>query len=169
MYEYTPPQNKKAALGAALACILTGSALCLPYNPKNSLFFSVLLCMGIVFLFAGAFVFFRFVMMSFTYRIEQNTDGTLDFCVICRIGKRLRTLCRVSLRDITGIYDSAQYKKLIKKSQFTSRYSYCPLTTKPYFLTLDNDDGSALIRFLSDKKLAYIISSNINNRKNNIF
>ena len=163
MYEYSPPQNKKAALSAAFACLLPGALLIMPPRSLSPLLFSSLSCVGIALSVLGLFIFFRFFLTSFTYRLEYLDSGSIDFTIICRTGKRLRTVCRVSSDTFISLYDPSR-KKELKKLSPDAKYSYQPFTFKPYTLCLHEDEKTVCIRFLPDKKLASLILQLIDNK-----
>ena len=100
MYEYTPARKKTRELITAL--LLVGIAIAIysvsqiPKLPYPALFQLV----AVFFLVGAVLIVTRFVMRQFTFRVERTEEGAMDLVVVERYGRRLTTVCRISVDRI---------------------------------------------------------------------
>jgi len=163
MYRYTPKPNRLPAFFLAAVCLFTAFALFVPYDIGDGL--SVFLKgIGTGAFLIGFVLLDRYAFTTFSYSLEANDSvpGRMDFVVSSVRYGRIRTVCRVSVSDVTDI---VKYDKKRKSAAGVKKYNYCPdmVGNNRYVLSLD-DDGPAEIRFSPDEKAENIIK-NIINRK----
>ena len=155
-YEYTHSPDRKIGLALSFSCFMP-SILLLLINHGNPLIQSTLRAISIFLFAAGLCIFVRFVLCTFTYRLENG-----DFTVICRTGKRIRTVCRVSFDTLCEIRElSKETRPLIKKQRRAARrsYFYCSdiFGKGRYCLFLDDGDGVCCVKLCPDAVMARMI------------
>ncbi len=101
MYEYKPSYSKKKECLAS--CILALLAvLLLALSRLQGILFPALIQAAAVLLLAGAVLLLsRFVLRSYVYRIEQGDNGERLLVILETVGKRTRTVCRLSTAYVT--------------------------------------------------------------------
>ena len=154
MYSYTPEANRKTGLALSFSFFIPSMMLLL--IKSNVAFYRSALFASSILLFAvGACVFFRFVMTSFTYRIESNYNGE-DLVILCTTGKRVRTLLRVSFDSFAELCPCQDKKK--KKTK-TKNYFYCAdiFGKGRYFLYLYDDFEACRVKFCPDETIVRVI------------
>ena len=158
MYSYTPEANRKTGLALSFSCFIPSMMLLL-IKTNVTFYRSVLFCASILLFTVGACVFFRFVMTSFTYRIESNY-GSEDLVIFCTTGKRVRTVLRVSFDSLTELCPCGN-KKDKKKRGKTKNYFYCAdiFGKGRYFLYLYDDFELCRIRFCPDETIVRAIET----------
>ena len=154
MYEYSPKPNRAPGLALGLIFFISAVALILPFQ-SDVLIASLLLGIGILFLMAACQVIERFVLTDYIYGIER-TDADIDFTVTAvRFGKN-RTVCRISVYDISELMLIGKHKR-IKGLKY---YNYCPdLIGKDRCFIRVSGDEEALIKFSPDRKMIGILST----------
>ena len=163
MYRYTPKPNRLPAVLLAAVCFLAAFALFVPYAAEDAVLI-FLRGVGTGIFLIGFVLLDRYAFTTFSYSLEANDSvpGRMDFVVSSVRYGRIRTVCRVSVSDVTDI---VKYDKKRKSAAGVKKYNYCPdrVGNNRYVLSLD-DDGPAEIRFSPDEKTVNIIK-NIINRK----
>ena len=157
MYEYSPKPDRRLAYAAVFICLFLGIFLFAPLSFADSVL--LWLRAGGIWAFAAAFMISdRYLLISYTYLIEENSNGAPDFVVSELHFKKRRTVCRISLSEIESI-------EFIKKGKpanlpnraraFNSRSEF--LTSDCYLLRGETADGKFFIKFSPDVKMANII------------
>ena len=163
MYEYSPTPNRTPGLILGVIFFVSAVVLILPFQ-SDRLLASLLIGVGILFLMASCQVIERFVLTDYIYGIERTDRGT-DFTVTAVRFKENRTVCRVSVRDISEIMMTSQHKRL----KGLKYYNYCPdlIGKNRYFIRLSGDE-EAMIKFLPDQRLINILTAFINEDQHDV-
>ena len=159
MYECSPKPNRTPGLALGLIFFVSAVALIFPFRSAR-LLSSLLFGIGLLFLMMSCSVIERFVLTDYIYGIER-TDAGVDFTVTAvRFGKN-RTVCRISVYDISELV-------LTSKHKFKGRlkhYNYCPdlIGKSRYFIRISGDE-EAIIKFSPDRTMIEILSGYINKK-----
>lgn len=152
-YDYTPEVNRKTGLALSFSCFIP-SMMLLAIRTDTPFYRSILFSLSILLFAVGACIFFRFVMTSFTYRIESNYAGE-DLVIFCTTGKKSRTVLRVSFDSLAELCQSTDKKKKTK----TKNYFYCAdaFGKGRYFLYLYDNGEMCRVRFCPDETIVRVI------------
>lgn len=83
--------------------------------------------LAVCFLVTAVFVYTKYIGVSYVYEMTEDADGTPVFVICQRTGKRISTLCRVSLCDVTAIEKlTGDERRERKVRQGFVRYVYTP-------------------------------------------
>ena len=172
-YEYDPKSPKIKELGLFLAMTLPALPL-FAFSWWVSLAVAWLYRFTAVILLTVGFAFSsRYLMRRYTYRIEPRHGVRLeappDLVVIEQVGKRIRTVCRVSLGDAVEITRLTQEnrKTLIEDAKKKRCYVYTdrlPASNDTFLTVLDGEEY-VWIRILADEKLYFLLKSAIDSNK----
>ena len=156
----TKPTNNKARLvfvfGMSLAFLfLAISTLIKSYQGLVSI-------VGVAFLTVAITVYTKYVASVYYYDITFDSEGTPLFVVRQQTGKRYTTLCRISLREISGVEkQDAKQRRAHKTPAGINKYSYLP-TLGPalvYRITTIGKYERAEILIESSEGFAELLSS----------
>lgn len=172
-YEYDPRSPKIKELGLFLAMTLPALPLfALSWGIGNV--FAWLYRLTAVLLLTVGFGFAsRYLMRRYVYRIELRDgvrlDAPPDFVVIEQIGKRVRTVCRVSVGDAVEItrLTHENCKTLIEDAKKKRCYVYTdrlPASNDTFLTVLDGEEY-VCIRVLADEKLYFLLKNAIDSNK----
>ena len=172
-YEYDPRSPKIKELGLFLAMTLPALPLfALSWGIGNV--FAWLYRLTAVLLLTVGFGFAsRYLMRRYVYRIEPRDgvrlDAPPDFVVIEQIGKRVRTVCRVSVGDAVEITRlTHENRKALAESGKKKRcYVYIAglSPAEEVLLTVLDGDEAVCIRVLADEKLYFLLKNAIDSNK----
>lgn len=172
-YEYDPKSPKIKELGLFLAMTLPALPLfAFSWGIGNTFAWLYRLTTALL-LTVGFAVASRYLMRHYVYRIEPRDgvrmDTPPDFVVIEQIGKRVRTVCRVSVGDAVEITRLTQEnrKRLIENAKKKRCYIYTDRlpTSNDAFLTVLDGEELVSIRILADEKLYLLLKSAIDSNK----
>ena len=96
----------------------------------------VIQLVALVLLTIALYFYNRYVTTSFVYEITTDADGAPVFVVSSYQGKRVSTLCRIALWDVTGVvrYTREELAKR-EKSKEVSTHKFTP-TMSPEIITV---------------------------------
>ncbi len=159
MHEYTPKPDRRLAITIAITCTVIGLALFLPIT-ENGMAMLWLRTAGVWF-FAGAFVVTdKYLITSYTYKIEGTDTGVPDLIIAELRAKKSRTVCRISLSDVTSLERlQKNEKRAFKKGSRVFNYRADLLPAECLLLTGTDRDGEFFIKFAPDKKTIELISA----------
>ncbi len=159
MYEYSPKPNRIPGLTLGLIFFISSVVLILPFQ-SDRLLASLLLGIGILFLMASCQIIERFVLTDYIYSIER-TDSGIDFTVTSVRFRKNKTVCRVSVYQISEIMLTSKHNH-VKGLKY---HNYCPdlISKNRYFMRLSGDE-EAVIKFSPDSNIMNILSSLINQK-----
>ena len=142
MYEYSPKPNRTPGLALGLIFFISAVVLILPFH-SDGLTASLLFGIGLLFLMASCSVIERFVLTDYVYGIEHTDAGT-DLTVTAVRFKKNRTVCRISVHQISELMLTSQHKS----QKRLKHYNYCPdlIGKNRYFMRISGDE-EALIKF----------------------
>lgn len=157
MYEFSPSPNKTPAYALVFICLFAGIFLFMPISLSESAMLW-LRTIGI-WAFACAFIVAdRYLLTSYTYILEENENGGADFVVSELHFKKRRTVCRISVLDIADISQNSKKDKFVfPKNARKYNYSSELLENKYTVLRVEDEGGSAFIRFLPDERMLFLI------------
>lgn len=155
IYSYKPEHADSTSkvisfvvLGAAAALIMLGEIL-KEYQP-------LLMTAGFVLAMCGVLVCIRFLLSTYTYIIEADTEAGIADLVITEIkGKTLRTVCRVSLAGGRLFAD----EKGKKPNGAVYDYRPSPFTPNSRYFEVPERDGEGFVRFSPDEKMVELMRS----------
>ncbi len=157
MYEFSPSANKTPAYVLVFICLFAGILLFMPLSLGES----VMLWLRAIGIWAFACAFIvadRYLLTSYTYIIEENANGGADFVVSELHFKKRRTVCRISVSDIAEISQNGKkHKFAFPKNARKYNYSSELLGNKYTVLRVEDEGGSAFIRFSPDEKMLFLI------------
>ncbi len=150
--KYSPPCRTAAgrillliAFTAAFTCFCFGFG---PQTPKAV----ALNCAGIVIAGTGTLVAIRGFFTRYTYFAEESdTPGEYDLVVVAALGKKERTVCRVSIRDAKILEDAGRGRRT---------YGYYPFfcEEKTYYIDPPEACGAYFVKIAADRTfLDYLI------------
>ena len=157
MYQFSPRVNKMPAYGLVFILLFTGIFLFVPIPVGDDIL--LWLRTGGVWAFACAFMISdRYLLTSYTYIIEKSADGGCDLVVSELHFKRIRTVCRVSVFSVAQVARNEKGKKFkIHRGMRKFNYRAELFDENYYILRIDEDGGSAFIKFSPDDKLISLI------------
>ncbi len=177
MYEYTPNRKKTRELITALT--LTGVAIAVYYVSQiPKIPYPVLFQLGAVFLLVGAIILItRFVMRSFTCRVEPTDAGVADFVIVEHYGRRDTVVCRISLDQVRSVErpDRQNRQALAEKQKGKRVYHYTAEFSAPDLCVVEaaeedtsGNEITVFIRICADETLFDILfTRNSNNCPSN--
>ncbi len=111
-------------------------------NIGSGLTHTIFMCLTVVCLCTGLFLFMRHEMTTYTY-IAMENDGGLDFYVDKAMGKRSSYVCYYPLKDCVALekYEKGTKKELCKRlgKTFFYRYSHNVFTKDKYIIVFQNE------------------------------
>lgn len=156
MYKFTPKNDRRLPCTAVLICIFAGIALFIPLPVSDG----ILLWLRAVGLWAFACAFViadRYLLTSYTYIIEE-TDGGADLIISELHFKKRRTVCRISLFEISSLTLSEKNRPFAfprRARIFNYRADF--LSRRFFVIQGEDKDGDFFIKFSPDAKMASII------------
>jgi hypothetical protein len=166
VYKYEPKPLKIGAYTAVIILVSAGIMLFFPTPlPKNV---SLLLpYVGILAFLVAFATYCKYIRTSYIYTVEISSVGSLDFTVTQLFFKRKRTVCRISVSDVTELCEIQRRKRRKQKENFESRkksatYKYfSELFCRSYcIIYLSENENGESIAFTPDEKLKKIILNN---------
>ena len=165
-YEYAPKTNKKKeklwvlSLVAVAACLFTVS--CIP----GVLFPALLQLAAVICLCATVLLSCRYLLRSFVYRIEETqnplVDTPLDFLILEYHGKRVQTLCRISLTEIKKVeaITKENQKQIADSLKGKNVYDYTvQLELKDrWLLRVEREEGTFYLKITANEELIRYLS-----------
>lgn len=156
-YEYFPKAQNHLAPTIGMAGLL-GAALLFLAARMMSAYAVFPQLAGVVLLTLGALMVAR-CCVRFRYRIEEDPEvpGAFDLTVALLRGKKIRTVCRLSLSDLhrVEVVTPACRRQVMKKYHNDLIHSYCPglLPARSLILRFDESDSAVVVRLCPDDTL----------------
>ena len=157
MYEFSPKPRKNLLYFIIFSCAILGIVSFAPFDisEKYSLWLKAL---GFVLLAAAFILADRYVMTYFSYSIEKNDEGGIDFCVREIRYRRARVVCRVYLHEIKEIKKIKKGKQSdISRGALVFNYRRDFLPSEHFLIRGEGKDGEFFIRFSPDDEMVNII------------
>ncbi len=161
IYLYEPKLPKKYERLIALITALLGVALFavsqIPALPIPALY----QFLGLVSLTASIVLVSRYLMRRYVYSIEMRTDGgedaPPDFVVVEHYGRRVSTVCRVSVAEIEEILpltrENRRQAATLQRGRFFYDYTADLFSANRYLVSVQSGDHLFVARILADEAL----------------
>lgn len=147
----TPPRDGRLPTAAAALLLVVGFALWLAL-PGNGLW--MIGRIGAVGLIAvGLCLAMRWLARVYTYSLEQQDSGQIDFVVAEQNGRRCTIVCRVALETITAIAQPAPRR--VRGTVYA--YLNAPFPPSTCLLTCSDPDGERFLRITPDAELLRLL------------
>ena len=151
-YEYNPtPEKRRERLWTGFLFSLAMILMILSYLPIVPLPW-ILQVLAVGLLSGCVYLAARYLLRSFSYRLEESRLGGIDLVVVEKCGKRLQTVCRISTADVTLAEKILQEnkKQLLTKTKGDRFYRYQAQT---------DPEDHYLLTFLENGETAYLLIS----------
>ena len=138
--KYTPKHTDNVMRAIYAGLIVFAFAF---MNIGTGLLHTIFMCIAVVFLCAGLFLFTRFEMTTFSYLI-RDVEDELYFYVDKATGKRGAYICFLPLKDCVAIEKMEKGKKKAIQEQhgkaFFYNYNHNRLAKDKYIVVFQNED-----------------------------
>ncbi len=158
MYSFTPKRTNNNAKLLSFVLLLS-SGLIFMASSFCGIYRGMIQTLALCMLTVGIFITTRFCLKNFTYIIEEY-DGGYDFIVNEVQGKRIFTVCRLSLNILMTCVPSENEKSLELKAK---PHNYC-VDIRPsdaYILIFRDIDNDIAVKITPDETLLKIFKSAI--------
>lgn len=152
------PQNKIAPI---LCFSAAGAGACITFAYLTAeKYRGILGILAIALITVAVFVYVKFLSSSYIYEVSADNPDDPLLVVTRRTGKRLTTLCRVAMADITDVRYEHRGEKH-KTPYGTKKYVYCPTLCPPARIRLSekNKYETAEILIEGTEELAAYLAS----------
>lgn len=161
MYRYTPQEPKRREATVTVALLLLASATIAVSKIPNILFPMLLQLVGLCLLAVFLLFTVTYLLRRYIYCIEPRDDGIVtdspDFVILQQQGKRIGTVCRISVSDVeSAVRITKENRRVLAKQIRGGRiYHYADRINPPnlYLLTVRDGDRRFYIRILADERL----------------
>ena len=156
MYEYQPKETKKREKSIVGITLLLGS-FCFGVSRIAEIALPFLYqLLAVLFFSAAVVVAVRYLMRSYRYRLEE-TDRGVDFTVTEQSGKRIQTVCRISVDEIRKICAASSMSRGDRKRFVGKRLLYPYVASiRPadlVYLLIESNGTQYLIKICADQGL----------------
>ena len=158
---YPEPQNHLAPV-IGMASLIVAAMLFLAAHMMSA--FAVLPQLaGVVLLTLGTLMLAR-SLVRFRYTVEEDAEnpGSYDLTVTLLRGKRIRTVCRLALRDLHAVdaVTPDNRRQVLEKYHNILIHSYCPgiFPARSLILRFDEGENAIVVRLCPDDSLAQMLA-----------
>ena len=155
MYSFSPPPEKSRGIAFSILSLVLSAAFFVTAARAGDVARILLNCLGICVIGVSVLIIPRAFFTVYTYTLERTeTPGEYDLVVTERIGKAVRTVCRVGASG--GTLSEERGKKTVRI------YSYRPALSSyaTVYFEPREADGEYMIAFCPDdemKRLMYML------------
>ena len=161
MYRYTPQEPKRREAAITLTVLILSIATLAASKIPDILFPTLLQLVGLCLLAAFLLLTLACLLSRYTYCIEPRDDGIItdvpDFVILYQQGKRIGTVCRISVSDVESVAHITRKKRraLAKATKGRRIYHYTDRINPPnlYLLTVRDGERRYAIRIVADERL----------------
>ncbi len=164
MYEYVPnPSRLREKITVSIAGILAAVLYVVSTLPKTVFAWAfqlgAILCLTLAILITT-----RYLLRNFAYRVEPAEYGDgMDFVILETYGKRITTVCRISLDDIRKAEPWNEKTKSAWKNEMKGKrvYRYAPelFARNATVVCIEESDATSFLLISADPQLLRILSS----------
>lgn len=151
---YTPPRGGRLCVAAAAVLLAVGLALWAGL-PGTGLW--LLARVGALLpVAAGLWLAVRWLARRYTYSLEQQESGQIDFVVTEQNGYRCTVVCRVALETVTAIRQQTKGKPRTPRRSF--QYLNAPRPKSALLLTCTDPGGEYSLRITPNPELHRLLT-----------
>ena len=169
MYEYRSNERKTLeTITAALLLLFSTATIGASgfFEPPVSSLLRLFAAVGFL---VAAWVAASTLGRSYVYRVvpSDRANGSLDFTVTERSGKRTRIVCRIAVCNVEQVLSRREARGERRGEQDSERRVFCYtgrfFSREEYRLTVRDADGESLIRICADERLVSLLKSENSN------